>query len=152
MSSLALADATGAVEALKVILHPTAVGGLFIVVGVAFDVLGCLGLVRLPDVYNRLQAATKCVTLGTCSILLGAAISTAPVSYSIYNFLLATSAVSPVDGGLAAKALLCLLFILITSPVAAHALARGAHRSGVRLWDGSVGDEYLEDKSRRGEG
>ena len=144
MSSLPLAAATDAAEALGVILHPTAIGGLFIVLGVAFDVLGCLGLVRLPDVYNRLQAATKCVTLGTCSLLFGAAIATAPVSYSFYNFLLDSSAVSPVGGSIAAKALLC--------PVAAHALARGAHRSGVRLWDGSVGDEYLEDKSRRGEG
>jgi multicomponent Na+:H+ antiporter subunit G len=39
----------------------------FVVVGVAFDLLGCLGLIRLPDIYNRLQAATKSVTLGTCS-------------------------------------------------------------------------------------
>ena len=36
-----------------------------------FNLFGCLGLVRFPDVYNRLQAATKCVTLGTCSILFG---------------------------------------------------------------------------------
>ena len=48
-----------------------AIGLIFITVGLAFDVFGCLGLVRLPDVYNRLQASTKCVTLGTCSILFG---------------------------------------------------------------------------------
>ena len=94
-----------------------------IVVGTAFDVLGCVGLIRLPDVYNRLQAATKCVTLGTCSILLGAAVAT--------------------GGPAAAKAALCLVFILVTSPVAAHAIARGAHCAGIRLWDGSVGDDYL---------
>ncbi len=110
----------------------TVVGGFFIVLGVLFDVLGCIGLIRLPDVYNRLQAATKCVTLGTCSILLGAAVIA--------------------GGGIAAKAVLCLLFILVSSPVAAHAIARGAHRAGIRLWEGSVGDEYLEDKSRRREG
>ena len=46
-------------------------GLIFIIVGLAFDLFGCLGLVRLPDVYNRLQAATKCVTMGTCSILFG---------------------------------------------------------------------------------
>ena len=39
--------------------------------GLFFDLVGCLGLVRLPDVYNRLQAGTKCVTLGTFLILLG---------------------------------------------------------------------------------
>ena len=47
------------------------IGLIFIGIGLAFDLLGCLGLVRLPDVYNRLQAATKCVTMGTCSILFG---------------------------------------------------------------------------------
>jgi multicomponent Na+:H+ antiporter subunit G len=44
---------------------------VFIGIGVVFDFLGCLGLLRLPDVYNRLQAATKSVTLGTWSILFG---------------------------------------------------------------------------------
>ncbi|MCL6614121.1 MAG: monovalent cation/H(+) antiporter subunit G, partial [Firmicutes bacterium] len=37
---------------------------ILIFTGVAFDFFGVLGLVRLPDVYNRLQAATKCVTFG----------------------------------------------------------------------------------------
>ena len=50
------------------------IGYILISIGVVFDVLGCIGLVRLPDVYNRLQAATKCVTLGTCMILIGAAV------------------------------------------------------------------------------
>ena len=46
-------------------------GYIVITIGVVFDLLGCIGLVRLPDVYNRLQASTKCVTLGTCSIMFG---------------------------------------------------------------------------------
>ena len=46
-------------------------GYILIVVGVGFDLLGCIGLVRFPDVYNRLQAATKCVTLGTAFLLFG---------------------------------------------------------------------------------
>ncbi|UCG29051.1 MAG: monovalent cation/H(+) antiporter subunit G, partial [Bacteroidales bacterium] len=45
-------------------------GIIFLCIGVLFNFFGCLGLLRLPDVYNRLQASTKCVTLGTCSILL----------------------------------------------------------------------------------
>lgn len=44
---------------------------IFISIGVLFNLFGCVGLIRLPDVYNRLQSATKCVTLGTCSILVG---------------------------------------------------------------------------------
>jgi multicomponent Na+:H+ antiporter subunit G len=100
-----------------------------IVVGLLFDLMGTIGLVRLPDVYNRLQAATKSVTLGTCMILLG---------------LLAEHGVD----ALGVKALLCTMFILLTSPVGAHAIARGAHISGVRLWEKSVGDAYLDDRTR----
>lgn len=103
------------------------IGIIFISVGLAFDVFGCLGLVRLPDVYNRLQAATKCVTLGTCSILFG-------------TFLM----VGCTAAGF--KSLLCMIFLILTSPVAAHAIARGAHRAGIKLWDGSVVDRYAEDK------
>ena len=100
---------------------------LLVFIGLAFDLLGCIGLVRLPDVYNRLQAATKCVTLGTCLILL-----------AVFIQLLGTQNDSAV------KALICAVFILLTSPVAAHALARGAHISGVRLWEKSVVDRYLQ--------
>jgi len=103
------------------------IGLIFMVVGLAFNLFGSFGLVRLPDVYNRLQAATKCVTLGTCSILFGA------LFYAGFN-----------DVGL--KALLCIFFIVLTSPTAAHAIARGAHIYGVKLWDKSVCDKYEEEK------
>lgn len=96
---------------------------IFLIIGVLFMVLGCLGLVRLPDVYNRLQAATKCVTLGVCSMLLG---------------LIIIKGLTPMSG----KALLCVVFILITSPTSAHALARGAYKSKVRLCKDSVCDFY----------
>jgi multicomponent Na+:H+ antiporter subunit G len=103
------------------------IGLIFISIGLAFDVFGCLGLVRLPDVYCRLQAATKCVTLGTCSILFG--------TFLIVGFTAA-----------GVKSLLCMIFIVLTAPVAAHAIARGAHRAGVKLCKGSVVDKYAEDK------
>lgn len=101
------------------------IGIIFIIIGLAFDFFGCLGLVRLPDVYNRLQAATKCVTLGTCGILFG--------TFLMVGFT-----------GAGLKALLCILFILLTSPTSAHALARGSHKGGVKLWKGSVCDKYEE--------
>jgi len=97
-----------------------------IVVGITFDLFGCIGLIRLPDVYNRLQASTKCVTLGTCGILVGV----------FLRFGFTATGV---------KALLCIAFLLLTSPVAAHALARGAHKSGVRLWENSACDKYREE-------
>ncbi|MBU0502772.1 MAG: monovalent cation/H(+) antiporter subunit G [Candidatus Omnitrophota bacterium] len=106
------------------------IGIIFIIVGLGFDIFGCLGLLRLPDVYNRLQATTKCVTLGTCSILIGTLIF---------------KGFSPTG----IKAIMAAVFLLLTSPVAAHALARGAHKSGVKLWEKSVCDQYDEDKSSR---
>ncbi len=102
------------------------IGKILLVAGVIFNLFGCIGLVRLPDVYNRLQAATKCVTLGTCLVLAGTMI------------LMGT-------GMAISKALICMAFILITSPTAAHALARGAHASGVKLWEQSVVDKFDED-------
>jgi len=104
------------------------IGMFFIIAGLVFDFFGCLGLIRLPDVYNRLQASTKCVTLGTCGILFG-----------LFLFKGFTAA--------GIKAILCILFILLTAPVSAHALARGAHKSGVKLWDKSVCDKYADDGS-----
>jgi len=101
------------------------IGAVLIGVGLLFDLFGCIGLARLPDIYNRLQAGTKCVTLGTCMILVGTAVCAG-------------------FGPLAVKAVLCMVFLLLTSPVAAHAVARGAYRSGVRLWPGSVVDRYAE--------
>ena len=102
------------------------IGMFFIIVGLVFDFFGCLGLIRLPDVYNRLQASTKCVTLGTCSILFGL-------------FLFRGFSAAGI------KALLCIIFVILTAPVSAHALARGAHKSGVKLWKKSVCDKYAED-------
>jgi len=105
------------------------IGQILIGVGLLFDLFGTIGLVRLPDVYNRLQAATKCVTLGTCFILFGVFVS---------------AGIAGLPMGI--KALLCAAFILITSPTGAHALARGAHLSGVRLWEGSVVDKFAEER------
>jgi len=97
-------------------------------IGLAFDLFGCIGLVRLPDVYNRAQAATKCVTLGTCMILVG----TAGVGLAW------------ADWSMSVKAVVCAAFILLTSPVGAHAVCRGAYISGVRLWEGSVEDAFTD--------
>jgi multicomponent Na+:H+ antiporter subunit G len=103
---------------------------VLLALGLLFDLLGCVGLVRLPDVYNRLQAGTKCVTLGTFLLLLGV----------VVRFGL---------DAMGWKALLCVWFIAMTSPTGAHAIARAAHRSGVPLAAGSVIDRYQEDGEAR---
>ncbi len=96
---------------------------ILFIVGAAFDLFGCIGLLRLPDVYNKLQSATKSVTLGTCSILLGLFIH--------YGFT-----------AVGLKALIAIPILFFTSTVAAHALVRGSYLFGVKLWDKSVIDDY----------
>lgn len=105
------------------------IGTALIVIGLIFDFFGCLGLIRFPDMYTRLQASAKCITLGTCGILLG---------LFCFKGFSATGV----------KALLCLVFIILTAPVSAHALARAAYRSGVKLWAGTVVDEYSKDMDK----
>lgn len=104
------------------------IGAIFIVIGLIFDFLGCLGLVRFPDVYNRLQAATKCVTFGTCSILLG----------SLFIVGLA-------GGGI--KLILAIIFIILTSPTASHALARASQKAKIKLWEKSRCNYYQDEAS-----
>ncbi len=99
---------------------------IFLFIGLLFDFLGCIGILRFPDVYLRLMAATKSVTLGTGLILLSAVIVGSP----------------PVI----AKIVLILLFIAVTSPTAAHALARASTMSDIKMWEGTVCDKLTEDR------
>ena len=103
------------------------IGWIIIVIGVFFNLFGSLGLVRFPDLYNRMQAATKCVTVGTCGIMLGI--------FLITGF-----------SQLGIKALICAFFILMTMPVAAHALSRGSLIFGIKMWKETKIDKFGKDK------
>ena len=92
-------------------------------IGVIFLFLGSLGIFRLPDVYNRLQAGTKCTTLGACLTIIGVGI---------------------MEPGWFWKTLVIAVFILITNPISNHALGRAARKSGVPLCDKSVVDKTEE--------
>jgi len=107
---------------------------ILISIGVLFNLFGCIGLVRLPDVYNRLQSATKCVTLGTCSILLGILIK--------YGF-----------NDIGVKALIAIPLLFLSATVAAHSLVRGAYIFGIKMGDKSVIDDYkkVADTNQKGE-
>lgn len=102
---------------------------ILILTGIFFNFAGCIGLIRFPDVYNRLQASTKCVTLGTCLILIAVVVQFGWNSMSI-------------------KAVICSIFILMTAPTAAHAISRGSHRAGFSLWNGSIMDRYNDDYNK----
>lgn len=99
---------------------------VIITIGIIFNFLGCLGLIRFPDVYNRLQSATKCVTLGTCSILLGVLVR--------YGFV-----------EIGVKALVAIPLLFFAATVGAHALVRGSYLAGIKLGDKSVKDDYKEE-------
>ena len=107
------------------------IGTVLTAIGTTFLFLGGLGVFRLPDVYNRLQAGTKCTTLGAFLTIIGVGI-TQPAWLP--------------------KALVIALFILITNPISNHALGRASRKSGVPLCDRSVVDkanEFVEYKEKQ---
>ncbi len=103
-------------------------GGLLLVAGTAFLLFGGLGLVRMPDLFNRIQAGTKATTLGTLLTLAGAA------------------CLQPAWG---LKLLLIGLFLLFTNPLSSQVLARAAHRSGADKSPKTKIDQLEEDLEER---
>ncbi|MBN1857712.1 monovalent cation/H(+) antiporter subunit G [Candidatus Bipolaricaulota bacterium] len=88
-------------------------------IGLAASVLGSVALVRFPDVYTRLHGATKCTTFG--SIFTTAAVI-------VYGFARGGAA----HQTLAIHSIIALVALLLTNPTGSHAIARAAHRSGVK--------------------
>lgn len=84
-------------------------------IGAIFLLLGSVGLIRMPDVYNRMHSATKATTLGACSVLLAGAV----------EFGFTSSGVQAVVG---------IVFLYLTAPVGAHMISRAAHRYGVEFY------------------
>ena len=106
---------------------------VFIGIGVFFNLLAGIGLLRFPDVYTRLHAGTKCTTFGSI-FLIG----------SVVLIGLNMWWESDTNGSvLAIHSAVALIAILLTNPVGAHAIARAAHRSGVQPV-GAVIDELAE--------
>ncbi len=91
----------------------------FLAVGALFNALGAVALLRFPDVYTRIHGATKCTTFGSIFSILGVA---------VYGIAQGGGA----GGTMAVRAFLALVFLLLTNPTGSHALARAAHRSGIR--------------------
>ena len=95
------------------------------VAGSAFVLLAALGVLRLPDVFTRMQASTKASTLGLGLLLIGGALQLGDADSVIRSSSIAA-------------------FILLTTPVAAHVIARAAYLADVPLWEGTVLDERRE--------
>ncbi len=93
--------------------------------GVVFLVIAAVGVLRLPDAFTRMHAATKAGTLGAGLVMLGSALS--------------------VTGAVAiGTAILTVLILLATVPLASHLLGRAAYTSGAPFWQGTRGDALAE--------
>jgi multicomponent Na+:H+ antiporter subunit G len=98
------------------------ISGILLIVGSLFIFLAAIGLVKMPDLYTRMSATTKASTLGVGLILIGTA-----VYFS--------------DVGVTSRALIIIIFLLLTAPIAAHMIARAAYFDGVPLWNKTWKDD-----------
>jgi multicomponent Na+:H+ antiporter subunit G len=90
--------------------------------GSAFALLAAVGVLRMPDVFTRMQASTKASTFGLGCLLAGAALQMGDVA----TFIRVASIGA---------------FVLLTTPVAGHVIARASYFAAVPLWKGTVLDE-----------
>jgi multicomponent Na+:H+ antiporter subunit G len=93
-----------------------------LVTGGLFMLLAAVGVVRMPDLFTRMQASTKAATLGASCTLLAAAVYFGEL-------------------GITTRALATIMFFLITTPIAAHMIGRAAYFIGVPLWEGTIIDQ-----------
>lgn len=99
---------------------------LFVAVGAFFLTVGTVGLLRLPNVYNRMHATSKATTLGAASVFLAGVVQFGP-------------------GGAGLVSLVGIVFLFLTAPTGAHMISRAAQRMGVDFetgvgWPGGESD------------
>jgi multicomponent Na+:H+ antiporter subunit G len=98
------------------------IGTILMLFGVFLILIAGIGLLRMPDLYLRMSAATKASTLGLGLILLGTMVYFGEL-------------------GIASRAIATIIFVLLTAPVSAHMIGRAAYTNGVPLWEGTGVDE-----------
>jgi multicomponent Na+:H+ antiporter subunit G len=101
--------------------------GILALTGATLVLLAAVGIVRMPDLFTRMQAATKASTLGLACLLAAAAIALA-------------------DSSAFVRAVSIGAFVMLTSPVSNHVIARAAYLTKVPLWSGTVADEWEADR------
>jgi len=88
---------------------------IFLSIGGLLSLVAAVGVIRLPDLFTRMHAATKTGTVGVASISIAMMLH--------FNNITVTS-----------RGILVIAFFLLTAPVAAHMIGRAAYHSGVSLW------------------
>ena len=108
------------------------IGNLLVITGALFLFSAGLGVLRMPDTYNRIQTGTKATTLGTILVLVGLAFL-----HPAWTF----------------KLIILIFFVMLTNPVSSHALARAAHAIGTHETSGTVIDQLdsAHDEARKEE-
>ena len=99
--------------------------GILVLVGAIFCFLAAVGMVRFPDLYVRMHAATKAGTLGAGLAMLGVAL------FGIIDG----------DLGVVLRAIAAIIFLFLTAPIGAHLLARAAYATGVQMWQKTAQDD-----------
>lgn len=98
------------------------ISNALMLIGAIFFLLSAVGILRMPDLFTRMQPATKGTTLGIACTLLAVA-----VHFS--------------DSSVTARAIAAIAFFFITAPVTAHLINRASYFVGVPLWKDTVIDE-----------
>jgi multicomponent Na+:H+ antiporter subunit G len=98
--------------------------------GLFFSLSGATGILRMPDVYCRIQCSSKMITMGALPVLVALVVGEGPVSV------------------FGSRALIVAFLLVVLNPVASHALARAAYKTGVPMWPGAVADQ-VADRARR---
>ena len=103
---------------------------ILLVIGLFFSFVGALGILRMHDVYGRLQASTCIPTLGNICLMI------AGILYAATHSL---------GGSTIVKLVIIMLMILCTNPISNHALLKGAYKGGVKSAKELVIDDYKEE-------
>jgi len=106
------------------------IGNLLLITGSLFLFSAGLGVLRMPDTYNRIQTGTKATTLGTITVLIGLA------------FL---------HPAWTLKLIILIFFVMLTNPVSSHALARAAHSIGIHETEETVTDQLTVANDKAGD-
>jgi multicomponent Na+:H+ antiporter subunit G len=88
---------------------------VLMVIGAAFMLIAAVGVVRMPDLFTRVQAAAKAATLGAGLMQVAVAVHFGEL-------------------GVTTRALTVVVFLALTAPVAAHVIGRAAYFVGVPRW------------------
>jgi len=106
------------------------ISAVLLILGATFMLLAAVGVVRMPDLFTRMQTTTKSATLGAGCMLLAAAFYFGEL-------------------GVTTRALAVIAFLFLTAPVAAHMIGRAAYFVGVPLWEKTIIDELRGHYDRR---